>query len=162
MHGNDGFGPGRDRLLELNRIQTERFGIDIHDHRRGSDIDGGFRGGDPGDARNNDFIAGADPQREQRAFERGGAVAHPDSIFRVLERGEFLHQQLFIFAAKPPFAGVIHFQQFSIGFRVDLRPGRDEFCQFSRLKNRGSAVNCQFVHIDSSMVNRLDAANSAI
>ena len=140
------FGTRGDRSFECGRIHAHRFRIDVHNHRSRADIQRGFRRGQPGDVRHDHFIAGADPQRQPRAFQRGRAVAHPDGIFRALVFRalvfrEFGHEHFFILVAHAPFAGIEDLDQFFLGFRIRDGPAREIVPDGFGSEYRRAAVN---------------------
>ena len=82
MDGNHRHRPGRDRRLELRRIQRKGNGIDIHEDRCSADV--ADRGGrrDEGERHCDDLVAGAHPRGEKRQVKRAGSRVHRDAVRR--------------------------------------------------------------------------------
>ena len=96
VNGDDRLGARGDRFLDFRRIDAESFFVAIDDDGFCAEIDRHFGGGDPRNAGDDHFVAGADAEGDQSAFERHGAVRHPRGVFTALPFGKFFHQQLFI------------------------------------------------------------------
>jgi hypothetical protein len=71
----DGAGPGGDLPGDVDRVEAEVvLAEDVREHDRGAGEQGRVRGGDEGEARADDLVAGADAERDVGEVQRGGAV----------------------------------------------------------------------------------------
>ncbi len=76
----DGFGLGRDRVLDALRVHVQGLGADVHEDRLRADIQNAVRRRDEGKGRGDDLIAGADAHREHEHVQPGGAGGARDGV----------------------------------------------------------------------------------
>ena len=83
---DDGLRPLGDRGLDRARIQVERPGVDIREHRRRTLVDRAVRGRDEGVRSRNDLVTRSDARRDaeevqaRRAARDGGGVGGSDGV----------------------------------------------------------------------------------
>ena len=94
VNGNDRPGPARHRRRRKIRANIERLRVDVHEHRRGTDIVDRTRGGEERERRRHDLVAAPDVQRPQPKEERVGAVRAANGVPRVRQRGHLPLQLL--------------------------------------------------------------------
>ena len=85
-HGPGARGAFRGRIGAGHHRQIERLDVDEYGSRSG--IEDAVRGGDEGERRHEDLVAGSDAQSFQDQVERGRAGIHGDRVARVVLLGE--------------------------------------------------------------------------
>ena len=143
------FGFWRDCRFEGVRIHAEGIGFAVHENRGRAHIDRSHAGRHPGPARHDDFIAGADPQRYHRRFQRDRAVHHERAVSGVMIFGEIGRKFLFLGAVETPVVPHVDFLQPFRGFRPHRRPGFES--EVFR-EDPGSTVDRQFAHNISLLI----------
>src|SRR5580698_7810882 len=92
----------RQRLLDFGWIDIESIRLDIDEYRTRPQVTHDLCGRGKGEGRRDDFIAGADAQREQSEMERAGAMSHRERIASANVSGEFLLELLGLGSGSDP------------------------------------------------------------
>jgi hypothetical protein len=87
VHGNDGFGPRRNRPLEGDRIDVVVV-PDVHQYRARTNHRRAAGAGDERVGSGDDFVARPDPECSQRKDQGVGARVHADGVASPAERRE--------------------------------------------------------------------------
>jgi hypothetical protein len=89
-----GPGPRRDGVVDLGEIEVERGGVDVDENggRPGEPHD--VRGGRERVGRHDHLVSLADPERQHREMERGGAVGDGDGVLDAARLGDELLELL--------------------------------------------------------------------
>src|SRR6266850_1099875 len=88
MNRNHPYRARRNLLFDQRWLDVEGRQIDVDEARHGAAIDDCVRRGDPGERRNDDFIALADVQRSVREMQRRSSGGACYCVRRADERGE--------------------------------------------------------------------------
>ena len=88
MHGDDRPGALGHRVLGCCRIDAERAGVDVNQHRRRVDGESGGGARDEGQGRHDHLVALAHAACGEGGLERVASVRDPESVTGALQRGE--------------------------------------------------------------------------
>ena len=88
VNDENGARAGSDGPLDGGGVEIEGDGIDLRKDRRGAHLKHGVGHGDKGKGRQDDFVALADAQREQRQMQAGCAGTDGYSVLNAVIRGQ--------------------------------------------------------------------------
>ena len=92
MNGHDGGGAGSDGFFNFTGIDIEGVRVDIDKYGPGAYVGNGTGGGDEGEGRGDDFVAGANVESEKREDERVGARSAGDGVRAAGELADFFFE----------------------------------------------------------------------
>jgi hypothetical protein len=121
VHRHDGAGPRRERALDGARVEAERVGLDVHQHRPGTHVLDDVHAGDEGVGRGDDLVARAHAQRGQREVQAAGGGVERQAVAHADPRGDAAAQLLRLRPGGDP-AGLQRLDHELLLARADRRP----------------------------------------